>query len=94
MAGFQKIDGDRDIQGLTIKDAEIATDAAIAESKLALQFTTGSIVSSAVMTDSPRTIQEGVYVTFPASGFKMIDIVNGKTYLFLLQNGVLTAQEV
>lgn len=90
----QKIDGFNDIRLGTIKNDNIANDAAIAESKLALNYGTAYLKDNAVLVNENRVIQDGVYITFPASGFKMIDAIDGKTYLLTINNGVLKAEQI
>lgn len=91
---FSTIDGERDIKDNTITDRQVNANAGIKESKLALDYSTSDLYQKSVRIDEDREIQEGIYLTFPATGFKMKDAVNGKTYLFTLENGVLTAKEV
>ena len=90
----EQIDGELDIKAGTITDASVSATAAIAETKLALAHDTATLYADAVLTNEDRTIQEGIFMTIPATGFKMRDAVNNKTYKFTLQNGVLVAEEV
>jgi len=91
---FPEIDGVRNVKAGTIADASISATAAIAESKLALAYSTTTLNTNAVLINADRTINENTFVTFPATGFKMRDAINNKTYKFTLQNGVLVAEEV
>lgn len=93
MAWITQISG-KQIKDLAISNNHIATNAAIVESKLSLDFSTQSLRDNAVLTDESRTVQESVVVTFPSTGFHVKDSVNGKTYNVQFQNGVQVLTEV
>ena len=93
MAWLTQISG-KQIKDLAISNNHIAANAAIAESKLALDYSTQDLVDKAVRIDVSRTIEEAVVVTFPKSGYHIQDIVNNKTYLVQFQNGVQVLTEV
>lgn len=93
MAWITQISG-KQIKDSAISNNHIADDAAIPESKLALNFSTQSLRDNAVVIDESRTIQEHVVVTFPSTGFHVKDSVNGKTYKVQFQNGVQVLTEV
>lgn len=78
------------IADATITDEEISTTAAIQETKVALVHTTTDLYNNSVRTDVDKAIANGVTLTFPSTGFRIIDSVNGYTYRCTLQNGVLT----
>lgn len=93
MAWITQISG-KQIKDLAISNNHIANDANISESKIALDYSTQFLRNNAVVIDESRIIQEGVIVTFPSTGFRVKDSVNGKTYLVQFQNGVQVLTEV
>lgn len=93
MAWITQISG-KQIKDFSISNNHIAPTAGIVESKLVLDFSTQSLRDNAVLIDESRTIQENVVVTFPSTGYRVKDTVNGKTYLVQFQNGVQVLTEV
>lgn len=86
--------GGYDIMVETIMDIDVSETAGIQEVKLMLDYSTQSLYDNSVRTDTARTIQEGVDVTFPISGRLVKDAVNGKTYRETFENGVQKLTEV
>ena len=80
------------IQDAIIVDSHVKSDAAIAESKLALDYATTALNTRAVLTDADRTVADGINVSFPY--ILLRDTVNGKTYKLTTQNGTLVTEEV
>lgn len=91
---FPTIHGTNNIKAGTITDQSISDTAGIKEFKLDLTYSTQDLYDKSVRIDEDREIQEGITVTFPATGFIIKDSVNGKSYRITSQNGVLVAQEV
>jgi hypothetical protein len=90
MPWVTKINGTTQIQDLTIKNAAIATDAAIAESKLALDHGTQDLFDRALLIDENRTVDSGIQHIY--SQLYLIDEVTGKLTELVLQNGVIVTR--
>jgi hypothetical protein len=82
------------IQDGTIYDAQISATAGIVESKLLLDFSTAGLFGDMVSLTRSTSMQSGIFLTFPATGFKIVDAVTGQTFQFTCNSGVLTATPI
>jgi hypothetical protein len=86
--------GTTQIKADSITNEEIKSDAAIVETKLALDHSTQDLYEKALRTDESRTIENNVFVKFPATGFDIVCAETGKVYRFTCHLGVFQAVEV
>lgn len=72
----------------SIYNAQIASGAAIDESKLNLTYTTAYLYNDYVSTTRSTTLNAGVTINFAADGFTIIDSASGQKWKLTVQNGV------
>lgn len=86
-------DGQVNIKAESLKDRQVAPDAAIQESKLDLAHSTTDLFNNSIRTDESRTVADGVNIVLPYLILK--DTVLADTYWKVTaENGELLLTQV